>query len=180
MRRLRAQLSAIGLGLALSAPAGAQVHERLDDQLALARVAASEAGLLATDDEIAAIGAVLRARCAECSIATVARQYSTRVFDLKRRDPRAWVAFLEPSGRQPAHWPSVASWSAHRDSWLRIYEAAGRVVRGELEHACEQPPVHWGGSMDRARAARMRLVRIECGETRNDFYVRPTRAAEGS
>lgn len=160
------------LVIALAAPAAAQ---RVDDQLALARVAVSEAGLLATDDEVAAIGAVLRSRCERCRIATVARQYSSRVFDLERRDSRAWVAFLDPSGRRPAHWPEVASWSRFRARWLAVYETAGRVVRGDLEHRCTETPRHWGGPMDAARAARMGLVRIDCGDTRNDFYRLPRR-----
>lgn len=171
--------AAIAGVLMLATPVAAQPLARIDDQLALARVAASEAGLLATEDEIAAIGAVLRARCDECSITTVARQYSTRVFDLTRRDSRAWVAFLRADGREPAHWPRAASWSAYRERWLRIYEAAGRVVRGELEHRCTSPVHHWGapqaGSIDMRRALRAGWVRVDCGATRNAFWRVPAR-----
>jgi hypothetical protein len=150
-----------------------RAHERAD-QISLARVVISEAGLQATDDEVAAIGTVLRARCSRCSIATVARQYSRGVFDLDRRDPRAWVAFLRADGRQPEHWPSNVSWSAFRASWLRVYEAAGRFVRGELEHSCESPPAHWGspraGSIDMRRARRAGWTRVRCGDVRNAYW----------
>lgn len=162
--------------LCTSLPGVAVSQARITDQLALARVAASEAGLLATDDEIAAIAAVLRESCSECSLLTSARNYSGRVFDPTRNDPRAWVAFLSPDGREPAHWPEGVSWSVHRERWLAVYEAAGRVVRGDLVHRCPESPRHWGGAMDRERAARMRLVQIDCGDTRNDFYVLPSRS----
>ena len=171
MRRLIAIAAALA-GLA-GVPVAAQ--ERVSDQLALARVACSEAGLLATEDEIAALGAVLRSRCDRCSIATVARQYSSRVFDRDRRDSRAWVAFLEPSGREPAHWPSVARWSAYRDRWLWIYETAGRVVRGEIDHRCDAPVHHWGGDMDTHRAERAGWERVDCGDTRNTYWRVPAR-----
>jgi hypothetical protein len=174
--------------LLFAAPSLAQ--DRASDQLALARVAASECGLTGcTEQEVAAIGAVLRARCSSCRLATSARLYSSRVFDQNRTDDRAWIAFLSPTGHEPERWPSTirvrgervphAPWAIYRERWLAIYEWAGRVVRGELAHACEQPPVHWGGPMDDARAARLGLVRVDCGETRNRFYVLPAREALG-
>jgi hypothetical protein len=149
-------------------------HSRLD-QISLARVVASEGGLQATDDEVAAIGTVLRSRCSRCSLTTVARQYSRRVFDASRRDPRAWLAFLRADGRQPEHWPSGVSWATARERWMRIYEAAGRFVRGELEHRCEGGTVdHWGspraGSIDMRRARRAGWTRVDCGDTRNAFW----------
>jgi hypothetical protein len=165
--------------LALAPIAHAQSTARLDDQLALARVAVSEAGLLATEDEIAAIHAVLRARCERCRLLTSARAYSSRVFDARRTDPRAWVAFLDPRGIRPTHWPRGMDWNAYRLNWLHVYELAGRATRGELPHRCDESPVHWGGSVDRERAQRMGLVRVNCGDTRNDFYVLP-RSAEQS
>lgn len=149
-----------------------------EDQLSLARVAVSEGGLLVSDAEVAALAAVLRARCAECSLTTSARQYSDRVFDLTRRDSRAWVAFLEPSGREPAHWPEVASWTVLRARWLRVYEAAGRVVRGEVVHECASPVHHWGAPYggDLERATRAGWTRVNCGEgVRNAFWNVPTR-----
>lgn len=143
------------------------------DVISLARVCASEAGLTATEDECAAIAAVLRSRCAECRLETSARQYSSGVFNTARTDARAWIAHLREDAREPHRWPSNASWQSARDRWLRLLGIAERIVRGDLEHRCELPPRHWGGSVDRARAARMRLVRVDCGETRNDFYVLP-------
>ena len=67
---------------------------------------------------------------------------SLAVFDLTRRDTRAYVAHLSPDGREPAGWPAFVStgrgmvrhapWSAYRARWLSLYEAAGRIVRGEI------------------------------------------------
>ncbi len=178
---------ALAIALAVSM---ARADDRIGDQLALARVCASEGGLEATAEECAAIAAVLRSRrCAGCSLERAARLYSDRVFDLERHDRRAWVAFLRADGRQPRRWPGAievrsddgstamvqhARWASFRDRWLALYELAGDVVRGELVHACAEVPRHWGGRLDRARAERMGLVRIDCGETRNDFYALPT------
>jgi hypothetical protein len=170
-------------------PATAQSTERIGDHLALSRVCASEIGLNGTAEECAAILAVLRSRCEGCSVERIARQYSDRVFDLDRQDPRAWVAFLRADGEQPRRWPSsivvrgetveYARWSSFRARWLALYEAAGRVLAGEVEHGCIGTLRHWGGRLDRARADRMGLVRLECPEAfRNDFYALPDEIAE--
>jgi len=169
-------------------PAPALSQERVSDQLALARVGASECGLAScTPDELAAIAAVLRARCPECRLATIARQYSARVFDRARRDGRAWVAHLEPDGREPSFWPrevlvrgelrSHAPWGAYRQRWLDLYELAGRVVEGEVAAQCEAD--HWGcpegtfGCEDHERALRAGWQLVDCGETRNEFWRIP-------
>lgn len=160
--------------LSLACPVAAQ-SRRIPDALALARVCASEGGLLVAEHECAAIAAVLRSRCPECSLATSARAYSGRVFDLTRDDPRAWVAHLREDGREPARWSVLASWSAHRANWLRILEAAERIVRGELTASCE--PHHWGASygIDLERALRAGWLRVDCGEgVRNLFWRRPS------
>lgn len=164
--------------LVLLASSPVRGQERLDDQLALARVCASELGLHSgataeTHVECAAIARVLRGRAS--SIRSGALRYSRRVFDLSRTGPRAWLVHLRPDGREPRHWPDrrVANWSYYRHRWLALYEAAGRIVRGDLVDACVEAPDHWGGAMDRARAERLGLIRIDCGPTRNDFYIVP-------
>jgi hypothetical protein len=39
---------------------------------------------------------------------------------------------------------------------------------------CDSEVHDWGGAMDRLRAERIGLIPIDCGETRNDFYARPS------
>jgi hypothetical protein len=117
--------------------AGAETApERVDAQLALARVCASEIGLSGAPAECAAIHDVLSRRAGRwgSSLTWAARAYSTRVFDRGRQDPRAWIAHLRPDGRAPDGWPEVvavrrggqvqqvqhAPWGAYRDRWLRL------------------------------------------------------------
>lgn len=155
---------------------------RIGDQLALARVCASEVGIRIVNEasirECAAIAAVLRGRSS--GIESGARRYSGRVFDLERRDRRAYVAFLRPDGREPAHWPAYgtrgrrhAPWGAFRDRWLALYHAAGEIVQGRLEHACSSVPDHWGAryGVDLERARRAGWTEADCGETRNAFWL---------
>jgi len=63
---------------------------------------------------------------------------------------------------------------------MAVFARAQEVVRGlSLENisewgVCEDPVHDWGGSMDRHRAERLRLIEVECGDTANDFYARPS------
>lgn len=181
-------------GMVISAPSpthrarAQQRPERISDQLALARICASEVGFYGDHEECAAIHQVLRRRAERLGFRfiTAARAYSGRVFDTDRRDPRAYVAHLRPDGRRPALWPTIsvtrrrgqtivrphAPWTAFRDRWLALYEAAGRIVRGELASECQTPPDHWGmrGGIDLERARRAGWVEIDCGETANAFW----------
>lgn len=183
MRRLLAIAAAL-CGLA-AVPVVAQ--GRVSDQLAVSRVCASEIGLTGEHEECAAIHAVLRGRAdrAGISLVAMARAYSSRVFDLDRSDPRRWVAHLRVDGREPAGWPDVASWSHHRPRWLALYEAAGAILRGELEHGCEAGALdYWGmsleGSIDMRRAERAGWTRVECPESYRNAYWRVERGGEGS
>lgn len=166
---------------------------RISDQLALARVCASEVGLSGSPEECAAIHEVLSqlADRWEASVAWAARTYSNRVFSPDRRDPRAWVAGLRPDGRRPANWPQRvhvrrdgvervvqhAPWAAFRDRWLGLYETAGRIVRREIRSQCREQPHHWGmrHGVDLERAQRAGWREIDCGETRNAFWLVPGR-----
>lgn len=186
LQRWFPRLSLLAL-LAASCPATLQSQPRVTPQLALARICASEAGLRVTDD-CAAIHAVLTRNGS--AFLPRARAYSSRVFDLGRTDPRAWVAHLDPSGAQPAGWPTAAvpepgddgrvtyrrppPWSRYRQAWLDLYAHAGRILRGEVEHSCGEPPQDWGGDMDTARyLARLPDARrVDCGQTLNNFWVR--------
>lgn len=171
----------------------AQAQPRIDRQLALARICASEAGLPRRSDDgweiaadCAAIHAVLEAGAERTGLSYLAyaRSYSTRVFDAERDDSRAWIAHLSPTGAEPRGWPqghvltsrgrmvAAPRWSHYRGAWLALYEHAGRILEGEVTHECDGAISDWGGSMDRERAQRLGMTRIECGDTRNDFYLR--------
>lgn len=164
---------------------------RITDQLALARVCASEIGLHwvvpaagATTPaflECAAIARVLRGRAS--SIRSGAQRYSRRVFDRTRAGRRAWLVHLRPDGRRPLHWPDarVANWSYSRRRWLALYEAAGRIVRGELVDVCASDIDHWGmrSGVDLERAVRFGWTEVDCAAgdavTRNAFWHVPRR-----
>lgn len=170
----------------------AKAQQRMTPQLALARICASEAGLPRRSDDgwiipadCAAIHAVIEAGAERTGLSYVAyaRSYSTRVFDANRSDARSWIAHLSPRGDLPQGWPQgtvmtsngevpAPQWSHYRQAWLELYEHAGLVLTGELTHECDGAVSDWGGAMDRERARRLGMVRVECGDTRNDFYLR--------
>lgn len=187
----------IALALVVLLVSGAMAQERITDQLALARICASEVGLTGSEEECAAIAAVLhrRSELRGWTFATAARLYSSSVFNRDRSDSRAWVAHLRPDGREPSRWPSVvtvrrggqervvphAPWSAYRERWEQLYAAAGRVVAGEATSACgETTPDHWGCRTcgDQERAARAGWLELDCrlqdgSPTRNAFWRVP-------
>lgn len=196
-RHVRTVLVLCGLALVPGSGASAQqVVERIDDQLALARVCASEIGFGGAPDECAAIHDVLSRRASrwDTSLSWAARTYSNRVFDRDRRDGRAYIAHLRPDGRRPEGWPEVttvrrggasrvvrhAPWGAFRERWLGLYEAAGRIVRGEIRSPCRDAVDHWGmrHGVDMERARRAGWLEVDCGPTRNAFWHVP-RAQEG-
>lgn len=211
---------AVGLALALfvvpDAPADAQ--NTLTPATALARLCISEAdwGCFETGDGIA-IHEVISRGAAHQGIRyqSYARAYAGRLFGARPHDiPRLrWVGQLTPACTQPADWPRTvtqrnrdgsvtirphAGWSTFRSRCLEVFEHAAQVV---AEHTlddvdewgiCERPVHDWGGWMDRARAARIGLVEVDCDriasttneqtgeveevriETANDFYCRPS------
>lgn len=172
---------ALTLGVVLArgcvqpAPVEAQRH-RDGDALVLARLCVSEAGLGCWETgDGAAIYSVLRARAARRGHTwrTAARSYSPHVTGrLAPRTPRgAWVAQLREDGEQPAGWPARAPWSAYRERWLGVLAEARRVVAEGVASPCAEQPEHWGGRVDRERARRLGMRRVDCGPTRNDFYV---------
>lgn len=175
----------------------ASSQERVSDQLALARICASEVGLTGSAEECAAIASVLRRR-AELrgwSFSGAARSYSSSVFDRSRTDGRAWVTSLRVDGREPSRWPATvivrrggeervvphAPWAAFRSRWQRLYADAGRVLAGEITSACgEQVIDHWGmrSGVDLERAQRAGWEEARCllsdgRPTRNAFWTVP-------
>lgn len=170
-----------------AAPASAQ---REDEALTLARVCVHEAGWDSPAD-CAAIWRVWTRGAERTGLrrASFARAYSRRLL-VERSVTRRWASGLRRDGLEPEGWPSVEmrlergavrvvrapAWSAYRERWLRVLEQADAIVRGEglaLPETCE--PDDWGGAMDAERAERLRLIEVECGDTRNRFFVRPRR-----
>jgi len=201
MRHLFLSVAAVAL-VASVAPAVAD-GPRISDQLALARICASEAGLPERRpeggwrffDDCPAIYAAIDfgARQTDMRWQSFARAYSRRVMNQTITGPRAWVAHLEASGAEPSGWPTVVTrmrrdgtasvephppWRAYREAWRALYEHAGEVLAGRVTAPCEGPVSDWGGTMDRERAERIGLIDVECGTTVNDFYIRPSWAPD--
>lgn len=181
---MRRALMTVAIALAIALPPRAYAQVRVGDQLALARVCASEIGLHAAGTDVhtaecAAIARVLAGRSS--TIASAAARYSGRVFDRDRAGGRAWVVFLDAEGREPAHWPRSVRWSHFRARWLALYAAAGRIVRGELADTCVEDVDHWGmrSGVDLERAQRFGWTEVDCGATRNAFWRARRRRGDG-
>lgn len=165
------------LALVLIIPTVASAQRR-DDALTLARVCAHEAGWSAFAD-CAAIYDVLRGGAARygMSLTAYAHSYSGRA--LRAQTSRPWVATLRADGGEPVAWPaSYGPWARYRASWLALLDYARALVAGTVSSDCEEPPHDWGGDMDSDRAERLGLIPIECGQTRNRFYLRPSLVAD--
>jgi hypothetical protein len=167
----------LAVGALRCEPEPVESQERVSDQLALARICASEQGLRTDLEDCPAIYLVLE-RLAErrgWTFGSAARAYSRRVFDRSRSDARAWLAFLGPSGREPARWPAAPHmpWVAAQGRWRELYTRAGEILRGEVTATCDVPPDHWGcpaPCVDHERATRAGWGPVDCGRTRNEFW----------
>lgn len=155
-------VGAIGLGCERLASA-----QREPDHVVLARLTVHEAGWASPADAslihdvlsgIVERDGVSYARAAELAAPRLAR------CAVRRR----WVCGLAEDGRRPAGWRG-ASWDAHRPRWLAILEHARRVVAGEVESPCAEPPRVWGSREDvrRGRARGARWVDARCAGTAN-------------
>lgn len=162
------------------------------DALILARVCAHEAGWNAHETgDCAAIHEVLwRGAIREgMSYRAFAHAYSGRA--LRGETSRRYFAYLDERGSEPAYWPRyysrrgsggivhmsvVPPFSHYRRQWLDLLEYARGIVTQDPDDVspCASPVHDWGGSMDRERANRIGLIEVECGNTRNDFYARPS------
>jgi hypothetical protein len=178
MRRLLVLAAIVAIALV-----PARAASQRDPGLDLARAAVHEAGFDASTDEVAALHAVIVERCHGDARCQMPRFFAGRT-------ARPWLARLDRSGREPQGWPRFltrrglrdpqrvrivmhAPWSQYRARWIALLDVAERVVRGELDHRCEQAPEAWGGRVDRVRARRLRLVPIACGDTANSFFRFP-------
>ena len=174
----------------ITAPVAAQRAVR--DGLLLARICAHEAGWDADDTgDCAAIHEVLwrGAQREGMSYRSYAYAYAGRA--LRGETSRGYFAALNEAGDQPSTWPRyrtirrsdgsrilgvVPPFSHYRAQWLELLAYANRIVAAPPDDSspCASPVHDWGGAMDRDRAARIGLIEIECGDTRNDFYARPS------
>lgn len=162
-----------------------------DDDLLLARICAHEAGFDADETgDCAAIHEVLYRGAVRqgLSYSAFAHSYSGRA--LRGETRRSYYAELDRDGRRPARWPAGSwasvegtmrfvpgpSWSRYSAAWLELLAHAAFLVARHPDDVspCECPVDDWGGAVDRARAERLGLVEVDCGETRNDFYQRPS------
>lgn len=154
--------TAIAIAALLASSSAAAQH---DEGLDLARAAVHEAGLGATEDEVAAIYAVAIARSRGSMRVQMPRFFAGRT-------SRPWALWLRRDAREPWSWPESMRWDRYRDRWVALLAIADLVVAGELRHRCALDPEFWGGpGIDDDRAARLELVEVPCGETRNRFFV---------
>ena len=180
------------------ASASGQRAARLSPALALARICVSEAGwdCFETLDGLAIHEVLLRgAERHAMTYSTFARTYSPRAVGDRPGRLRPWIGGLREDGGEPYSWPRITTrpisgglirvephppWSSYRERWLAVLAQAREVVADyALSDVDEWSPcdseVHdWGGAMDRLRAERLGLIEVDCGDTANDFYARPS------
>lgn len=164
------------LFVVLSSSVAAAQH-RESDAVVLARVCAHEAGWSALAD-CAAIYDVIWSGAARhgMSFRSYAYAYSGRA--LRGQTSRPWAGALREDGREPVGWPMRGpSWSGYRAQWLALLDYARALVAGDAASTCAQTPHDWGGDMDSERASRLGLIPVDCGTTRNHFYLRPSLVA---
>lgn len=145
-------------------------------QTLFARHCVNETGFLITDDS-PAMAEALRTRAGGEITTSIIILYSRRTVIRRHeiRDSRRYISFLNRFGTRPRYWrrDSNVHWSQRRDSWMRIYERAGMILRGEIRSRCEAPPEHWSvGRRLARRAKRNGYYRVDCGDTLQDFWRR--------
>ena len=150
-----------------------------DAKLWLARSVIGEAGWRQFD-EYSAIAFVYATRAEQSKrydFLGMVKRYSAAVrAQGKRRQP--WLFELGFEGKRPRSWPVDPAtktgplWTGlHRDAWLETLAWADAWQAGERANPCEGAN-HFGGYIDRHRAAAARWVRIKCEpRTRNRFYT---------
>lgn len=126
-----------------------------------------------------------------------AANYARRVIGGHGSVNRAWLRDLRADGSRPSDWPEYITrrrgdtvdviphqrWGSVRELWLAHYTLAETVVENYtldnyLEWGpCSEPPDDWGSPrLDHERAVRLGLIQVTCTGTRNEFWLRPSRA----
>lgn len=142
--------------------------------LALARVCWNEAGWDSPQDCLA-IAEVVRSTSSSGEITLGALQrLAPHVATGRPRGAHQRLSTeLRADGARPASWPGHLPWErVWRARWLRVLALSRALVEGRVRGRCERAPIAWGGAMDRHLAARRRLTRVDCGQTRNEFWAR--------
>lgn len=147
--------------------------------LVLARICVSEAGWSAPQD-CAAIFQVLRnVRRNDETLMGAMRRASRVVSEMKDPTTRRhrWLVNLHLDGTEPDHFPEVANWERHyRHRWFDVIAHARALIEGEAHaHPCPGAVIAWGGDMDDYLALQRNLIRVDCGDTANTFWKRPSR-----
>ena len=152
---------------------GAHAHRRdVDVGLWLARSCVGEAGFdAAASGECAAIGHVYRKRIRTGTFWGVMRRYSAAIKP-HAGNSQPWIFGLRRDGRRPDRWPTSVRWSERRDAWAETLRVADAILAGDVADPVPDA-VHYGGDVDRERAARLGFIEIPT-PFRNHFYrVRP-------
>lgn len=155
-------------------PSATHPERTVTPALALARLCVNEAGIRAyTTDDCAAIHAVIRFRAEyiyHTDYLTALHRYSNDATVDRTGRSRPWIAQLWPDMREPASWTPAARWAGRHDRWwLRSYRHALDVYRGDVRPRCA--PHTWARSD--VQPADPAAERIDCGETRNVFWMVP-------
>lgn len=180
------------------APTTTPTRSRLTPAVALARLCISEANweCFESGDGLAIHEVILRGAARGGSYTGFARGYARRLFGARPHDvPRLrWVGQLTADCDRPEDWPTTATtrrdgvvtthphpgWERYRARCEAVMVRAAEVVATHTIETiddwstCMRPVHDWGGWMDRARAERIGLVAVDCGDTANDFYCRPS------
>lgn len=173
------------------------VAGEFDLVLVLARVAYGETGVpRATNDdpstpvweELWAFLAVIDGRRGSMSRVEMLVNYSPRrIFPHPEDVRQRWIAELQLDGTRPPSWPAWrgARWHHYPPwrsygcpRWLATVEAVERTLRllpDRVEKGpCEEKPDHWGGARGvDDRALELGWRQVDCGPTRNRFWVVP-------
>jgi hypothetical protein len=148
------------------------------DKIWLARAMVAEAGWESKRDHVA-IAYVLARRLKQMRKRWPHLQYRDVLFAYAkglgngRREysPRQrWIRSLSPDLSKPDHWPRKARWERHKALWAATLTRADAWSRGRLRDPCRGRAKHWGGVNLVSDLPKGRMIKIDCGETKNIFY----------
>jgi hypothetical protein len=143
-------------------------------KLWVARALVSEAGWEETTDHIA-IAYVLyrrwqiaRRTYPKYTLISVIKRYCAGFGSDVPTKRQKWVKNLTSSGSRPKGWPDDIRWQDYRDRWLNVLDTVEAWRKGVHPDPCNGLSRYWGGPMDRPSK---RMVRMDCGPTKNRFYT---------
>lgn len=143
-------------------------------KLWLARAMVSEAGWEETRDHVAIAYVLFRRWIVakrehpHISLTAVIKRYCAGFGNTIPTARQRWVLTLRADGGRPAAWPNDIAWVDYKDRWLAVLNTVEQWRRGEHPDPCNGLARYWGGPMDRPSP---RMIRMDCGETKNRFYT---------